>query len=66
MEDDVRQKLETVEKKVDAIFVSAEKTRKYFLATIIVTLVAFVLPLIGLVFAIPSFLSTYTGMMNIQ
>lgn len=55
----MRQRLELIEKKVDAVYVSAEKTRKYFLTTLIVTGVAFVLPLIGLLFAIPSFLSLY-------
>ncbi|HEY4488298.1 MAG TPA: hypothetical protein VJB97_02180 [Candidatus Paceibacterota bacterium] len=60
MEEDVRKKLADIEQKVDAVYESAEKTRKYFLAVLIVTLVAFILPLFGLVFAIPSFLSTYT------
>ncbi|OGG59972.1 hypothetical protein A3C86_01010 [Candidatus Kaiserbacteria bacterium RIFCSPHIGHO2_02_FULL_49_16] len=57
---DILQKLESLEKKVDAVYVSAEKTRKYFLTVIIVSVIAFVLPLIGLLFAIPSFLSTYS------
>jgi type II secretory pathway component PulF len=60
------QKLTTLEKKIDDIYVSAEKTRKYFLTTLIVSLVAFVLPLIGLFFAIPSFLSTYTNLSQLQ
>jgi tetrahydromethanopterin S-methyltransferase subunit G len=58
-ESEIRQRLDALEKKIDAVYVSAEKTRKYFLTVIIVSLVAFVLPLIGLLFAIPSFLSTY-------
>ena len=67
MEDsELRLRIDALEKKIDAIYVSAEKTRKYFLGTIIVTIVAFVLPLIGLAFAIPSFLSTYAGIANIQ
>ncbi len=60
MEEDVRKKLAEIEQKVDAVYESAEKTRKYFLAVLIVTLVAFILPMFGLVFAIPSFLSTYS------
>lgn len=60
MEDqELRQKLEALEKKISDVYVSAEKTRKYFLAVIIISVVAFVLPLIGLLFAVPSFLSTY-------
>lgn len=60
MDDELRVRIDTLEKKLDAIYASSEKTRKYFLGTLIVTLIAFVLPLIGLVFAIPSFLSTYS------
>ena len=60
MEDpEIRQRLDALEKKIDAVYVSAEKTRKYFLAVIIVSLIAFVSPLVGLFFAIPSFLSSY-------
>lgn len=57
METDVSERLNALEKKLDAIYVSAEKTRKYFLAVIIVSVVAIVLPLAGLLFAVPSFLS---------
>lgn len=60
MEEDVRAQLARLEAKIDAIFVSAEKTRKYFLAVLIVTLIAFVLPLIGLLFALPSFFAVYS------
>lgn len=63
MEDqELREALKVLEKKIDAVYVSAEKTRKYFLGTLIVTGIAFVLPLIGLVFAIPTFLSTYSSL----
>lgn len=40
-------------------FQSAEKTRKYFLYSFILTIVMFFLPLIGLIIIIPIFLSTY-------
>ena len=60
MEDsEIRQQLDLLQQKIDAVYVSAEKTRKYFLAVIIVSLIAFVLPLVGLFFAIPSFISSY-------
>ncbi len=63
MEDtELRQKLDALEKKIDDVYVSAEKTRKYFLGVIIVSVVAFVLPLVGLLFAIPTFLSTYADL----
>ncbi len=60
MEDqELRGKLDVLEKKIDATFKSAEKTRKYFLWVLVITLVTLVLPLIGLMFAIPSVLSMY-------
>jgi len=46
------------------IYTSVEKTRKLFMWTLIVTVVAFVLPLIGLAFAIPFFLNTYVTALN--
>ncbi len=47
--------------KIDAIYKSVEKTRKYFLTMIWITVLTVALPLIGLVFALPSFLSSYSG-----
>ena len=60
MEPNILQKLQEQESKIDAIYASVEKTRKYFLWTLIITIVLFIVPLIGLIFVIPSFLSTYT------
>ena len=54
-------KLEILNKKVDAVYESVEKTRKYFFWTMVITLAIIVLPLIGLLFAIPSFLSNYVN-----
>lgn len=54
-------RLNALEFKIDAIYVSVEKTRKYFLWTMAATIVAFVLPLIGLIFALPSFFNNYIG-----
>ena len=66
MEDnELRNRLDGIEKKIDAIYISAEKTRKYFLTTLVGTAIAFVLPLIGLAFAIPAFLSTYSSIGNL-
>ena len=66
MEDtELRAKLDLLEKKIDATFESAEKTRKYFLWTLIGTFVTFVLPLIALVFAIPQFMSLYGSIGNL-
>lgn len=62
IDDELRQRLDVLEKKLDAVFTSAEKTRKYILWTAVVSILVIVLPLIGLVFVIPSFLNTYSQM----
>ena len=61
MDPEIKQKLEQQDAKLDAIYKSVEKTRKYFQMIFWVTIVLFILPLIGLLFIIPSFLSTYSG-----
>lgn len=45
--------------KLDAIYKSVEKTRRYFFWTLVISLSFVVLPAIGLLFAIPRFLSVY-------
>jgi hypothetical protein len=55
------EKLEILNKKIDAIYASVEKTRKYMMWTAIITVALIVLPLIGLLFAIPSFLTNYVN-----
>ncbi len=63
---ELQQRIVALEQKLDAIYISTEKTRKYFQWTLIITVALFILPLIGLLFAIPSFLSTYAAIGNIQ
>ena len=57
---EIPEQLAAMEAKIDRIYASVEKTRKYLLWTAIITIAIIVLPLIGLVFVIPSFLSSYT------
>ncbi len=61
MEPNTAAKLDELEKKIDAIYISTEKTRKMYMWTMYITIALFVLPLIGLVFALPSFMSSYLG-----
>jgi len=61
MAEELTKKLDLQGQKIDAIYRSVEKTRKYFLVIIWVSIIAFVLPLIGLVFVIPTFLNSYLG-----
>jgi type IV secretory pathway component VirB8 len=60
METELKQLIEAQQKKIDEIYISVEKTRTYLWWTMIITVVLFVLPLVGLVFMIPSFISSYT------
>lgn len=60
MEPDITARLDVIEAKVDATFRSAEKMRKYFLITMWVTLATLLLPMIGLIFVIPTFLNYYS------
>jgi hypothetical protein len=61
MDDELRTRLDTLEKKLDATFAAADKARKYLFWTGVVTIALVVLPAIGLIFAIPTFLATYTS-----
>lgn len=61
MEEEIRKELGALEQKIDAIFASVEKTRKYFFWTMVITLIVVVVPAIGLLFAIPAFLNNYVG-----
>jgi TRAP-type mannitol/chloroaromatic compound transport system permease small subunit len=57
----VREQIEENARRLDAIYESVEKTRKYFMASMIISIVVFVLPLIAAVILIPMFLDSYLG-----
>lgn len=57
--------LKSLEEKINAIYVSVEKTRKYIKWAFIVSVLAVVLPAIGLLFAVPSFLSNFSQMQSL-
>ena len=61
MEEEVQKQLDVQKELLLKIHVSVEKTRKYFLWTLIISLVVILLPLIGIIFAIPILLSTYNS-----
>lgn len=66
MEQELQKKIEEQGIKIDAIYKSVEKTRKYFLTMIWITVLGVVIPMIGLAFAIPSFLSNYTNTLGVD
>lgn len=57
MEQDILKKLDEQDQKIDLIYVSVEKTRKYFQWTLIITIITVLLPIVVMIFAIPWFLS---------
>lgn len=54
-------KLDEIYQKADAAFRAAESSRKYLFWTGVVTIALVVLPMIGLIFVIPQFLSYYAN-----
>ncbi|MFA5841214.1 MAG: hypothetical protein WC847_03035 [Candidatus Paceibacterota bacterium] len=67
----MEQELQNLQKKIDeqgvkieSIYKSVEKTRKYFLMTMWITLVTIVLPLIVLTFVLPSLIASYTNTLS--
>jgi TM2 domain-containing membrane protein YozV len=57
-------KLDEIGAKADRAYIAAEKVRKYLFWTGVITAALIVLPLIGLAFAIPQFISSYTTTLN--
>lgn len=61
MDDGNAQRLQTLEVKLDAVFASVEKTRRYFQITMWVTIFFLVAPLVLMAFVVPTFLNSYLG-----
>lgn len=57
-------KIDALEKKIDELVRSIRTIKRIFFWILVVSVVMFILPLIGLVFVIPQFISTYTGALN--
>lgn len=53
--------METLEQKIDNLQRAIDRLNKIFKWTLIITVLLFVLPLIGLLFVIPQFLSTFSS-----
>lgn len=63
--DDLEQKIDAQNQVLQNIYSSTEKTRKYFMWSLIITVVFLVLPLIAMVFVLPMAISSYTGALNL-
>lgn len=53
MEADILKKLEEVEQKINTLCIGVEKLRRYFLWTLIITLITVVLPIVALIVVAP-------------
>lgn len=67
MDDELRSRIEHMEHVLELTRVSVEKTRKYILIMVISSVVAFVLPLLGLLIVVPIVMNTlssaYSGLL---
>ena len=61
MEQEILQKLDLVEKKLEENVKISRQMRKYFLWTLIISVAVIVLPFIGLLFVIPQLINSYTN-----
>ena len=64
MEEELLAKITKIEERMASVEASVEKTRKYIFWSFIVQLAVILLPLIGLMFAIPFLLSTMSQAYN--
>lgn len=62
MEQEILQKLGELEKKFEENIKIARQMRQYFFWTLIISLAVIVLPLVGLIFILPQFISTYSDL----
>ena len=65
MEEEILKKIEAQDQKLREIYASIEKVRKYFLWTLIITVVTILLPLLSLIFVIPWFLKIMSSAYSI-
>lgn len=65
MDPHLQERLDDIDRKLDAVYRSTEKTRKYIWTFVVISVIALVLPLIGMVFAIPAFINTYSSIQDL-
>ena len=65
MDEELKKRFELQDELLKKIYISAEKTRKYFLTTTVITIVTLVIPLIILIFILPKFINTYMSSFGI-
>ena len=61
MESEIKQLIEAQQKKIDEMYVTMEKIKKYMQWTLIASVVFFVLPLLAAILIVPFAISSYTS-----
>ena len=64
MDQELQKKIDEQAAKIDEILKTVTKIKRYFQIMTWVTLIAVVLPILGLLFAVPSFMSNYADPLN--
>lgn len=64
MDQEIKTLLDAQQLKIDAIYTSVEKTRKYFRMVTWITIITLVLPMIGLTLFGPSIVTSYIDQLN--
>jgi type IV secretory pathway component VirB8 len=64
MEKEILDLVKQQDLKINEIYRSVEKTRKYILYMTIISVAFVVLPIVGLLFVVPSFISGYTELLG--
>ncbi|MFH1047146.1 MAG: hypothetical protein V1738_02485 [Patescibacteria group bacterium] len=62
MDEDFQAKFDHLTVQMDSVYKSVERLRKFFMWTLIITAAMFILPLIGLLIAIPWYLSMISSL----
>jgi len=62
MDQEILNKLSELELKIDSLHRTVAQMRRYFLWTLIISLALIVLPVLGLIFVLPQYLSTLTSL----
>ena len=66
MDAELAAKLNEIDAKTEEVRQALHKMQRYFQITFWLTIVFFVLPLIGLVYAVPKAMSSYTSSVNVE
>ena len=64
MDKTLEQKIDEQGAKIEAIFTSVEKTRKYFLVILWVSVIGLLLPVLGIMAVGPSFMNSYMNTLS--